>query len=130
MRDWIVTKLTVVPPFSAPDAAGYQGKVEVYKGSEAPGGQAFLDALFANRSPYACVHFNGSRSIDLEEGEIAEFGTYIVWVAVKHDRRSGLARTGESIGGAPLALLTCEVVDWLKKNDSYDAYRVSAKART
>jgi hypothetical protein len=35
----------------------------------------------------------------------------------------------QSVGGAPLALLTDEVIDWLKKNHSYDAYRISAKAR-
>jgi hypothetical protein len=36
----------------------------------------------------------------------------------------------QSVGGASLALLTEDVVDWLKKNQIYDAYRISAKART
>lgn len=35
----------------------------------------------------------------------------------------------QSVGGASLALLTDEVIDWLKTNHSYDAYRISAKAR-
>ncbi len=35
----------------------------------------------------------------------------------------------QSVGGAPLALLTDEVIDWLKKNHSYDAYRIGAKGR-
>jgi hypothetical protein len=35
----------------------------------------------------------------------------------------------QSVGGAPLALLTDEVIGWLKENHSYDAYRISAKAR-
>jgi hypothetical protein len=33
----------------------------------------------------------------------------------------------QSVAGAPLDLLTPEVVDWLKQNHSYDAYRISAK---
>jgi hypothetical protein len=35
----------------------------------------------------------------------------------------------QSVAGAPLDLLTPEVVDWLKANNSFDAYRISAKAR-
>ncbi|MET4483769.1 hypothetical protein [Bradyrhizobium sp. F1.13.3] len=34
-----------------------------------------------------------------------------------------------SVSGAPLALLTPEVVKWLKENDSFDNYRVSATGR-
>lgn len=34
-----------------------------------------------------------------------------------------------SVSGAPLALLTPEVVNWLKETDSFDNYRVSAKGR-
>lgn len=99
VEQWIVTRIAETTPFLAPDESGLQGLVEVYRGSEAPGGQAFLDAMFARHTRYACVHFNGSRSIDLEEGEIAEVGTYIVWVAVTHHRAVGMARTGETTGG-------------------------------
>lgn len=35
----------------------------------------------------------------------------------------------QSVAGAPLDLLTPEVVDWLKANNSFDAYRISAKGR-
>lgn len=35
----------------------------------------------------------------------------------------------QSVAGAPLDLLTPEVVDWLKTNHSFDAYRISAKGR-
>lgn len=35
----------------------------------------------------------------------------------------------QSVGGAPLELLTSEVTDWLKKNRSFDAYRISARGR-
>ena len=35
----------------------------------------------------------------------------------------------QSVAGAPLDLLTPEVVDWLKTNHSLDAYRISAKGR-
>jgi hypothetical protein len=36
----------------------------------------------------------------------------------------------QSVTGAPLDLLTPDVVDWLKDNNSFDAYRISAKGRT
>ena len=35
----------------------------------------------------------------------------------------------QSVAGAPLDLLTPEVVRWLKANNSFDAYRISAKGR-
>lgn len=35
----------------------------------------------------------------------------------------------QSVAGAPLDLLTPEVVDWLKTNHSFDAYRISARSR-
>ena len=35
----------------------------------------------------------------------------------------------QSVAGAPLHLLTPEVVDWLKTNDSFDTYRIRAKGR-
>lgn len=35
----------------------------------------------------------------------------------------------QSVAGAPLDLLTSEVVDWLRANNSFDAYRISAKGR-
>lgn len=35
----------------------------------------------------------------------------------------------QSVAGAPLDLLTPEVVDWLKANNSFDTYRISAKGR-
>lgn len=35
----------------------------------------------------------------------------------------------QSVAGAPLDLLTPEVVDWLKTNYSFDAYRIRAKGR-
>jgi hypothetical protein len=35
----------------------------------------------------------------------------------------------QSIGGAPLDLLTPEVIDWLKTNRSSDAYRIIARGR-
>ncbi len=36
----------------------------------------------------------------------------------------------QSMGGASLDLLTPEVIDWLKANHSFDAYRIIAKSRT
>jgi hypothetical protein len=35
----------------------------------------------------------------------------------------------QTVAGAPLDLLTPDVVDWLKANNSYEAYRISAKGR-
>jgi hypothetical protein len=35
----------------------------------------------------------------------------------------------QSVAGAPLDLLTPEVVNWLKANNSLDTYRISAKGR-
>jgi hypothetical protein len=35
----------------------------------------------------------------------------------------------QSVGGAPLDLLTAEVIKWLKANQSFDAYCISAKSR-
>ena len=35
----------------------------------------------------------------------------------------------QSVAGAPLDLLTAEVRDWLKANNSFDSYRISAKGQ-
>jgi hypothetical protein len=35
----------------------------------------------------------------------------------------------QSVAGAPLDLLTPEVIDWLKANHSFDAYRIIARSR-
>lgn len=78
--------------------------------------KAAFDALPSDR---AAIDRVGQLAAELEA--VAQNFDFAVPVAVKQFLEAVL-----SVSGAPLALLTPEVVKWLKENDSFDSYRVSA----
>lgn len=88
VEEWIVGKIAALAQFAAAD-------VEVFTGSDAPGGQKLIEEFANHRSPYAAVAFESDVAVPLQEGAQNYRPTYGVYIVVQNKRGDGNARSGD-----------------------------------